>query len=218
MIKDLQMRLFILDWRFEDLKDLQEIGSQNFHTSMEKEPGTLFMAMGSEKEHPERTYVMEIYADEHAYQTHATSQHFQAFASFAGEHLQGRQVENLTPEVLVEKEEGISLVQASNHELRIACLTIKPGHLSAFKEVVAKEMKQSIQVEEGVQLLFAASVMDQPGEWIFIELYQNQEAYNKHRETSHFKTYIEETKDMVLNKTLQVLMPQIVVSKGGLCQ
>lgn len=102
MIKDLQMRLFTLDWRFEDLKNLQEIGRQNFQISMEKEQGTLFMAIGSEKEHPERTYVIEIYVDENAYQMHATSQHFQVFSSFAGEQLQGRQVENLTLEILVE--------------------------------------------------------------------------------------------------------------------
>ena len=216
MINDLQMRLFTLDWRFEDLKDLQEIGRQNFQTSIEKEPGTLFMAMGAEEEQPERTYVIEIYADENAYKTHAASQHFQAFASFAADHLQGRQVVNLTPEVFVEKEEGLSLLQASNQELRIAHLTIKDNQIASFKEIVAKEMKQSIKVEEGVQLLFAASVTERPEEWIFVELYQDQDAYDRHRETSHFNTYIEETKDMVLDKKLQVLAPQLMVSKGEL--
>ncbi|KXT70909.1 putative quinol monooxygenase [Streptococcus cristatus] len=214
MNKELQMRLFTLDWRLEDLEDLQEIGRQNFQTSIEKEPGTFFMAMGAEKEQPERTYVIEIYADENAYKTHAASQHFQAFASFAVDHLQGRQVVNLTPEVLVEKEGGLSLLQASNQQLRIEHLTIKENQIAAFKGVVAKEMKQSIKLEEGVQLLFAASVTEQPDEWIFIELYQDQEAYDKHRETSHFKTYIQKTKDMVLDKRLQVLTPQLVVSRG----
>lgn len=216
MINDLQMCLFTLDWHFEDLKDLQEIGRQNFQTSIEKEPGTLFMAMGAEEEQPERTYVIEIYANENAYKTHTASQHFQAFASFAVDHLQGRQVVNLTPEVLVEKEGGLSLLQASNQQLRIAYLTIKENQIAAFKEVVAKEMKQSIKVEEGIHLLFAASVTERPEEWIFVELYQDQDAYDKHRETSHFKTYIEETKDMVLDKGLQVLAPQLMVSKGEL--
>ena len=77
-------------------------------------------------------------------------------------------------------------------------------------------MKQSIKVEEGIHLLFAASVTERPEEWIFVELYQDQDAYDKHRETSHFKTYIEETKDMVLDKGLQVLAPQLMVSKGEL--
>lgn len=215
MIKDLQMRLFTLDWKFEDLEDLQEIGRQNFQTSMEKESGTLFMAMGYAKEFPERTYVIEIYADENAYNTHVASQHFQSFASFAAEHLQGRQVLNMTPEILVEKEGRLSLLQASNQQLRIAQLKIKENQIAAFKDIVANEMKQSIRVEEGVNLLFAASVTDQPEEWIFVELYQDQEAYDKHRQTSHFKTYIQKTKDMVLDKRLQVLRPQLVVSKGG---
>lgn len=164
MIKDLQMRLFTLDWKFEDLEDLQEIGRQNFQTSMEKESGTLFMAMGYAKEFPERTYVIEIYADENAYNTHVASQHFQSFASFAAEHLQGRQVLNMTPEILVEKEGRLSLLQASNQQLRIAQLKIKENQIAAFKDIVANEMKQSIRVEEGVNLLFAASVTDRPEE------------------------------------------------------
>ena len=214
MTKDLQMRLFTLDWRLKDLEDLQEIGRQNFQSSIEKEEGALFMAMGAEKERPERTYVIEVYADENAYNTHVASQHFKTFATFVADHLQGRQVVNLTPEILVEKEAGISLLEASN-QLRLAHLTIKPNQIASFKEIVAKEMKQSIQVEDGVQLLFAASVTERPDEWIFIELYQDRDAYDKHRQTSHFKTYIEETKDMVLDKRLQVLAPQLMVSKGG---
>ncbi len=213
---DYQMRLFTLDWRAEDVKELQIIGKQNFQQSLEKEAGTLFMAMGSEPDQPERTYVIEIYADEVAYQAHTQSEHFRAFAAFASDHLQGRQVETLTPQLLVEKTGPLSLLSENEYSLRLAWVTVKPDEVVAFKRIVEAEMIAAIQKEPGLRSLFATQVTGQENQWLFVELYQDEAAYQAHRRTPHFEDYIEATKDMILDKTLTSLNHNLVVSKGNL--
>ena len=213
--KHYQMRLFTLDWRPEDLTKLHEIGKHNFQQSLEKETGTLFMAMGSEPDQPERTYVIEIYTDEEAYQAHAQSAHFQAFATFAAEQLQGRQVETLIPQLLVEKAGPLCLLTKNNYSLRLARVSLKPDQVAAFKTIVATEMTVALQKEPGVRSLFATQVSGQENQWLFVELYQDESAYQAHRRTPHFETYIEATKDMILEKDLQVLDLQLLISRGG---
>ncbi|KXT75529.1 hypothetical protein STRDD12_01340 [Streptococcus sp. DD12] len=183
---------------------------------MAKEAGTLFMAMGSEPDQLERTYVIEIYADDAAYQAHAQSEHFKAFASFAADHLQGRQMEPLVPQILLEKPEALQLLETNAYNLRLARLTLAPDKLDLFKARVTKEMLAALETEAGVRSLFAGQLAGQKDQWLFIELYQDDAAYESHRQRPHFTTYIEETKDLVIAKDLLSLKLDLLVSKGKL--
>lgn len=48
--------------------------------------------------------------------------------------------------------------------------------------------------------MIAGTVINQPNEWLSLEVYQNEDAYQKHLETKHFKRYLEATKFCVESK------------------
>ncbi|WP_157847502.1 putative quinol monooxygenase [[Mannheimia] succiniciproducens] len=47
-----------------------------------------------------------------------------------------------------------------------------------------------------------------------MEIYQDEAAYQRYRETAHFKAYIVQTKDMLLDKKLHELTGMTLMNKG----
>lgn len=91
--------------------------------------------------------------------------------------------------------------------VRIAHLRIKPDQLDAFKEAVREEMRDALRYEPGVVALYAVADKDDPAKLLFFEMYVNEEAYQIHRETPHFKKYFETTKDMITDRVLVEGLP-----------
>lgn len=58
--------------------------------------------------------------------------------------------------------------------------------------------------------MIAGTVINQPNEWLSLEVYQNEDAYQKHLETKHFKRYLEATKFCVESKSLHLLKSDFV--------
>lgn len=53
--------------------------------------------------------------------------------------------------------------------------------------------------------MIAGTILNQPNEWLSIEVYQNDVAYQQHLKTKHFKRYLEATKYCVESKGLHLL-------------
>ena len=49
---------------------------EEIETSVRVEPGVLSLSAVSEKDHPERITILEVYADQEAYEAHLTAAHF----------------------------------------------------------------------------------------------------------------------------------------------
>ena len=77
-------------------------------------------------------------------------------------------------------------------------------------------MHQAIVLEPGVLAMYAATIQNKPDEWLFLEFYQDKQAYAKHCETPHFKEYIKKTTDLVAKKELLDLTADTLVSQGNL--
>ena len=86
--------------------------------------------------------------------------------------------------------------------VRIAELEIDPAQLENYKAVVQEEMEASIRVELGVLALYAVAEKGKPTMLRFFEMYADEAAYNAHRESSHFRKYVETTKDMIISRKL----------------
>jgi quinol monooxygenase YgiN len=91
--------------------------------------------------------------------------------------------------------------------IRIAHLRIKPDQLESFKEAVREEMRDALRLEPGVLAIYAVADKSDPAKITFFEMYTNEEAYQIHRETSHFKKYFETTKDMIADRILVESVP-----------
>jgi quinol monooxygenase YgiN len=91
---------------------------------------------------------------------------------------------------------------ATGPVIRIAELEIDPAQMPAYSAAVKQEMEQSIRVEPGVLALYAVAIKGQPNQLRFFEIYADQAAYEAHRNSPHFRKYVETTKDMIKSRKL----------------
>lgn len=91
-------------------------------------------------------------------------------------------------------EEGVAV--------RIADLTIDPAQLDAYTAAVKEEMDDAVRLEPGVIAIYATAIKGKANQIRFVEIYANEKAYLTHRETPHFKKYLEATKSMITAREL----------------
>lgn len=70
------VRLSVITIDPEQLDSYNEFLKEEIEESMRLEPGVLALYAISEKEHPNRIKILEIYADEAAYKSHIQTPHF----------------------------------------------------------------------------------------------------------------------------------------------
>ena len=100
-------------YRFEVPVELQgtynSAGVANLTASMEKEPNTLSMNVAHVKGNPSESYVVEIYKDLAAIETHRKSDHYQAFVNEVGSKLTNRKMYDVQSVLLFEKKDALSI-------------------------------------------------------------------------------------------------------------
>lgn len=208
-------RLFELKIDFKDKELFNSTGTYNLMTSIEKEEGTMAMYSTHIPEQPDTYIVFEIYKDDDAYEVHASSEQFGKYRDMAAKVLTGRKVFATTPELLIESG-SLKIDGANNLNVRLASVGVLKEKDEDFREAVFTNMKTSIEKEEGVLMMYAMTLQEDPTQWRFFEVYASEEAYQTHRDTDHFKTYISKTADCIYEKTLQVLSGDTLVSHGYL--
>jgi quinol monooxygenase YgiN len=206
-------RLFHLTRKLDNVEEFDRVGENNLTTSIEVEPGTLAMYSTHDPNDPAKLYVFEVYADEAAYQVHAASPQFKAFAELATTTLTGREVYTLTPRVMLEKPEPLRAGAPTPIEPHLVYVDVAEGGEEAFLAACEANMRRSIEVEPGVLVMYGAQIVDRPSRWVFWEVYASAEAYAAHRETEHFKAYIDATEKLVVGKEFHVLAVDTVVNK-----
>lgn len=209
-------RLFKLECKPESIGDLARVGENNLLTSVGTEEGTLAMYSTHLPEAPGTNYVFEVYADDAAYEVHAASPQFKAYLEMASTGLSGREVFSLVPELLVEKPVELRVTGENVVEPHLVFVDVKEGGRDAFLAAITANMTTSVAEEEGVLVMYAATLADNPGRWVFWEVYASAEAYAAHRESPQFKQYIADTEDVVCGKEFVVLAADTLASKGSL--
>lgn len=91
--------------------------------------------------------------------------------------------------------------------VRIARLDIKPECLESFLIAVREEMAASLRAEPGVIALYAVADRQDPTKLTFFEMYVDDAAYERHRNTPHFQKYFQTTKDMIARRVLLEAVP-----------
>ena len=80
---------------------------------------------------------------------------------------------------------------------RIAEIEVHPQYLDDYIQAASAISTASIQNEPGVISLIPMQIKDEPNKIRILEIYANQEAYQHHISTEHFKTYKQGTLHMV---------------------
>ena len=208
-------RLFKLGRKLDNAAEFDSVGMSNLVTSIETEPGTLAMYSTHLAGDPAMCYVFEVYANDDAYQVHASSPQFKAYVAMAADTLTSREVCQVQPELMLEKAEGVKITDGAAAP-RCCFVQILPDKVDQFRDAVFANMRTSVAEEPGVLWLYACSFVDDPLHWVFWEGYASEAAYEAHRQTEHFQAYIAATADCLSEKELVALAADCLVSKGSL--
>lgn len=187
--------LFALKTTPEHLNELTALGMDNLSNSQKLENGTLAMFFTSAKSEPEKIYVLEIYADEAAYERHASSEHFKRFLNGSANLLTSKHKFDAKIKFLGQKK--LSEAALNSAHMRLAKITVRAEDNAKFEEILTKEMKASLVKKSGVLALFAFTLKDAPNQWIFFEIYAGETAYEAHRQAAHFREFVQARGDMV---------------------
>lgn len=96
---------------------------------------------------------------------------------------------------------GIEL-KAQNIMYRIAKIKVESSQLENYKLALQEQMNTAIELEPGVLSYTVVADKKDPSAITIFEVYANQEAYQSHIVTPHFKKYKETVKNMVTSLEL----------------
>ncbi|EEJ73107.1 antibiotic biosynthesis monooxygenase [Lactobacillus ultunensis] len=180
--------------------------------SSQFEKNALFVQSGHETGN--KNYAVECFQDEEHYQAFLNSAEYQKALKAAHGILINRVDVELQPEFISTKAEELNISGPNDYVVYMTEIGVQLGKGDEFANGVLKEMKTAVESEEGIMAMIAGTVMNQPNEWLSLEVYKTEEAYKSHLETKHFKKYLEATKYCVESKGLHLLKPDIVFDKG----
>ncbi|MBR4985052.1 MAG: amidohydrolase family protein [Proteobacteria bacterium] len=106
---------------------------------------------------------------------------------------------------------------ADNMVVRICEIEIYPQYLDAYIKAANEISTTSVRVEPGVISLLPMQIISEPNKIRIVEIYANQDAYQHHISTEHFKKYKQGTLHMVKELKLidtkmlnPAIMPEIL--------
>lgn len=197
----------------KDAHIYDEVGKHNITTSVKNEKGTLAMYSLKRQDNPKIAYMLEIYQDDEAYQTHLRSTQYHYFLQKSPEILTDHKRKiGVVPQFLADKQ----FEQTAQTINNFVVLDIKPEFNQGFREAIIAEMTQAIQAEPDVLAIYALTDKENPTRWYFYEIYANESALQKFRQADHFQDYLSKTAKMVQNKERIKTIPTVLMNKGGI--
>ncbi|GAA3637945.1 antibiotic biosynthesis monooxygenase [Lactobacillus hamsteri] len=209
-------RIYQLDVNDENRNAFLEGGKDNILTSIKNEPGTLAMFLAHNSEENDKNYMVEVYRDNNAYQTHVNSPQFNRYRENAPRIVQSTLMWDLQTEFIATKSDKLDVVGDNDFSIHLAKVSIEKGKKQEFADVVENEMRISVTEEPGVIAMFAGTDKNSTDDWYFYEIYKNDDAYNTHIRSQQFKDYISGSQDWLTDKKLQVLNGDILTSQDQL--
>jgi quinol monooxygenase YgiN len=100
----------------------------------------------------------------------------------------------------------------------MAKIKVEPKQLDLYKSLLNEQMLAAVKLEPGVLSYTVVADKKDASSITIFEIYANQEAYQSHILTAHFKKYKEAVKDMVLSLELVDVDLIIKTSKENMDQ
>ena len=82
-------------------------------------------------------------------------------------------------------------------------VTVKPELLEEFTAAILHNARESVARDPGCLRFDVIQQYDDPGQWLFYELYTDRAAHEAHRKSAHFLAYGRVAERAVLSKTSQ---------------
>lgn len=87
----------------------------------------------------------------------------------------------------------------NSNMINLVKINVDPSRLEDYKQILKEEIEISLRTEPGVYVLYALSDDNRPNEFTIVEVFKEQEAYDKHCQSPQLLKYFAETKEIVQN-------------------
>ena len=81
---------------------------------------------------------------------------------------------------------------------------IHPEHTDSFKTLVLQQAENSLSKERDCHIFDVCQHHSETNRFYLYEIYSNEDAFQEHLKTDHFKNFDLACKDMLASKTVQV--------------
>ena len=206
-------------YRFQVPAELQgtynTVGIQNLTSSMEKEPNTLSMNVAHVKGNPSESYVVEVYKDTAALETHRKSDHFQNYINEVGSKLTNRKLYDVQPLLLIEKKDGLSMINDSNSVVTLTEFTVDGNEVDTVQKQYQLDIERSVRDDAGYKAGYVLRERNNKTHWYVIQIYSDESAFNKHMSSPGYRFMMSQIQGSVQGVTTKVLQGDIIVNHGG---
>lgn len=93
--------------------------------------------------------------------------------------------------------------------VKLVRITVDPSRVDEYKQILQEEVEASLRSEKDVYVLYAVWDNENSNHFTILEVYKDQEAYDKHFISPQLQKYFAETKDMVQQLEIVDAIPLI---------
>jgi (4S)-4-hydroxy-5-phosphonooxypentane-2,3-dione isomerase len=90
---------------------------------------------------------------------------------------------------------------------------VKPEHVEAFRQATIENARNSVQ-EPGIACFEVLQQADDPARFVLYEGYREADAPARHRETAHYKKWVETVTDMLAEPRTRVSFSNVFPPDG----
>ena len=206
-------------YRFEVPAELQGIynnaGVANLTASMEKEPNTLSMNVAHVKGNPSESYIVEIYKDLAAIETHRKSDHYQAFVNEVGSKLTNRKMYDVQSVLLFEKKDALSIVNDGKAVVTLTEFTVNSNDIDTVQRQYQLDIERAVRDDAGYKAGYVLRERNVKNHWYVIQIYSDQDALTKHLNSPGYRFMMSQIQGSLQNVTTKVLDGDVLVNHGG---
>ena len=206
-------------YRYQVPTELQGVynaaGIKNLTSSMEKEPNTLSMNVSHVKGNPSESYVVEVYTDTAALETHRKSEHFQNYINEVGSKLTSRKLYDVQPMLLIEKPNALSLINDGQSVVTFTDFTVDGNEVDTVQKQYQLDIERAVRDDEGYMAGYVLRERNNKTHWYVIQIYSDESAFNKHVNSPGYRFMMSQIQGNLQNVTTKVLDGDILVNHGG---
>lgn len=206
-------------YRFQVPNELQgaynTAGVQNLTASMANEPNTLSMNVAHVKGNPSESYVVEVYKDTAALETHRKSEHFQNYINEVGSKLTNRKLYDVQPLLLIEKQDALSIINDGKSVVTLTEFTVDGNEVDTVQKQYQLDIERAVRDDAGYKAGYVLRERNNKTHWYVIQIYSDESAFNKHVNSPGYRFMMSQIRGSLQNVTTKVLDGDILVNHGG---
>lgn len=206
-------------YRFVIPSELQgaynSVGVENLTSSMAQESNTLSMNVAHVKTNPTTSYVIEMYKDGNAFDTHRKSEHFQKYVNEVGAKLTNRKLYDVQPMLLMEKTESLSAINDGTSVVSMTEFTIDKNEEDTILKQYQLDIERAIRDDAGYKAGYILRDKNNKTYWYVIQIYSDDGAYKKHVSSPGYRFAMGQIQPYLKNYKTEVLQGDILVNHGG---